>query len=141
MVRTHPQWLAVRDLIAQDRIGAVQAITMFFSYFNDDAANIRNKPEMGGGALMDIGCYCINLSRFILGSEPRRVAALIKRDDNSGIDKLTSAIMDFPGVSLDLYLFDAARPVSADTFCRHRRTHRSRNSGEHSARPADADFR
>ena len=96
MVRTHPQWRAVRELIGQNRIGAVQAITMFFSYFNDDAANIRNKPEMGGGALMDIGCYCINLSRFILGSEPRRVAALIKRDDNSGIDKLTSAIMDFP---------------------------------------------
>ncbi len=97
MVRTHPQWLAVKDLIAQNRIGAVQAITMFFSYFNDDAANIRNKPEMGGGALMDIGCYCINLSRFILGTEPRRIAALIKRDEQTGIDKLTSAIMDFPG--------------------------------------------
>lgn len=97
MVRSHPQWLAVRDLIAQNRIGAVQAITMFFSYFNDDAANIRNKPEMGGGALMDIGCYCINLSRFILGAEPRRIAAMIERDEHTGIDKLTSAIMDFPG--------------------------------------------
>ena len=96
MVRTHPQWLAVRDLIAQNRIGALRAVTMFFSYFNNDAGNIRNKIENGGGALMDIGCYCVNLPRFIIGAEPRRVAALIERDETSGIDKLTSAIMDFP---------------------------------------------
>ncbi len=96
MVRTHPQWLKIRDLIASGKIGKVEAITMFFSYFNDDQSNIRNKPENGGGALMDIGCYCVNLSRFILGEEPRRVAALIARDENSGIDKLTSAMLDFP---------------------------------------------
>ncbi len=96
MVRTHPQWLAVRDLIAQNRIGDLQAISGFFSYFNDDAGNIRNKPENGGGALMDIGCYCINLPRFILNEEPRKVSALIRRDAKSNIDKLTSAILDFP---------------------------------------------
>jgi predicted dehydrogenase len=96
MVRTHPQWLAVRELIEQNRIGRLQAITGFFSYFNTDAANIRNNLETGGGALMDIGCYCINISRFILGQEPRKVAALIERDSISGIDKLTSAILDFP---------------------------------------------
>jgi predicted dehydrogenase len=96
MVRTHPQWLAVRDLIAEKRIGDLRAITMFFSYFNDDASNIRNRPENGGGALMDIGCYCINLSRFILDAEPRRVSALIERDEQTQIDKLTSAILDFP---------------------------------------------
>ena len=96
MVRSHPQWLAVRDFIAGNRIGDLQAINCFFSYFNADASNIRNKPENGGGALMDIGCYCINLPRFILGEEPRRVAALIRRDEQSNIDKLTSAILDFP---------------------------------------------
>ncbi len=96
MVRTHPQWLAVRDLIAQNRIGKLQAINGFFSYYNDDAANIRNRTETGGGALMDIGCYCINLPRFILGEEPRKVSALIKRDDEMKVDKLTSAILDFP---------------------------------------------
>ena len=96
MVRTHPKWLRVRDLIKNGRIGKLEAITGFFSYFNDDVSNIRNKPEMGGGALMDIGCYCINISRFILGEEPRKVSASIERDSNSGVDKLTSAIMDFP---------------------------------------------
>ena len=96
MVRTHPQWLAVKNLIAQNRIGKLRAITAFFSYFNDDAGNIRNKPENGGGALYDIGCYCINLPRFITGEEPEKVAALIERDAATGIDKLTSAILDFP---------------------------------------------
>lgn len=96
MVRSHPQWLAAGDLIRQNRIGKLQAITGFFSYFNTDAANIRNSLETGGGALLDIGCYCINISRFILNEEPKRVAALIKRDENSGVDKLTSAILDFP---------------------------------------------
>lgn len=96
MVRTHPQWLKVRELIGENRIGRLQAINCFFSYFNDDAANIRNRTETGGGALMDIGCYCINLPRFILNEEPRKVVALIRRDEETQIDKLTSAILDFP---------------------------------------------
>ena len=95
MVRSHPQWLAVRDLIAANRIGELRTINCFFSYFNADAGNIRNKPENGGGALMDIGCYCINLPRFILNEEPRKVAAIIRRDEQSNIDKLTSAMLDF----------------------------------------------
>jgi predicted dehydrogenase len=96
MVRTHPQWLAVRDLIRTGRIGDLRTINCFFSYFNDDKSNIRNKSEMGGGALMDIGCYCINLSRFIFEDEPRKVVSLIERDAETGIDKLTSAMLDFP---------------------------------------------
>lgn len=96
MVRTHPKWLKVRGLIRENRIGDLQMITGFFSYFNDDATNIRNKPKMGGGALMDIGCYCINISRFIFEDEPKRVSSLIERDENTGIDKLTSALLDFP---------------------------------------------
>ncbi len=96
MVRTHPQWIAIHDLIKSGRIGDLQTITGFFSYFNNDKSNIRNKIEMGGGALMDIGCYCINISRFIFADEPKKVAGLIERDENTGIDKLTSAILDFP---------------------------------------------
>ena len=96
MVRTHPQWLAVRDLIKSGRIGELQAINCFFSYFNADKSNIRNKIEMGGGALMDIGCYCVNISRFIFDDEPRKVVSLIEKDAETGIDKLTSAMLDFP---------------------------------------------
>ena len=96
MVRTHPTWIAVRDLIKRGRIGDLRAITGFFSYFNDDRSNIRNKLEMGGGALLDIGCYCINTSRFIFETEPKRVSSLIERDSETGIDKMTSALLDFP---------------------------------------------
>lgn len=97
MVRTHPVWQKVREMIRENKIGKLQAITGFFSYYNDDESNIRNKPEMGGGALMDIGCYCINISRFIFESEPERVSAIIERDEKTGIDKLTSAMLDFSG--------------------------------------------
>ena len=95
MVRTHPKWIKVRDLIKTGRIGKLRTIAGFFSYFNDNTSNIRNKPEMGGGALMDIGCYCVNLARFIFEGEPTRVASLIERDENTGIDRLTSAMLGF----------------------------------------------
>ena len=97
MVRTHPQWIMAQELIKSGRIGDLNAITCFLSYFNRDPANIRNKPETGGGALLDIGCYPINLSRFIFGVEPTRVLGLIEQDPELGTDRLTSAILDFPG--------------------------------------------
>lgn len=96
MVRTHPQWLETRRLIHSGRIGSLRSITGFFSYFNPDPANIRNQLELGGGALMDIGCYPINISRFVYESEPRRVLSLIERDIATGTDTLTSAVLDFP---------------------------------------------
>jgi len=97
MVRTHPQWLRVRELIASGRIGQLRSVSGFFSYFNRDAANIRNIPEYGGGALMDIGCYPITISRFMFAAEPSRVLGLVERDPEMKTDRLTSAILDFPG--------------------------------------------
>ncbi len=96
MVRTHPTWIAVGKMIKTKRIGNLKSITGFFSYFNEDRSNIRNKLEMGGGALLDIGCYCINISRFIFDDEPKRVSSLIERDSETEIDKMTSAILEFP---------------------------------------------
>ena len=95
MVRTHPQWLRTRELIRSGRIGELRAITGAFSYFNRDAANIRNVLAWGGGALMDIGCYPIATSRFIFGAEPSRVVALVERDPDFQTDRLASAILDF----------------------------------------------
>ena len=95
MVRTHPQWLGVRDLIRSGRLGELRLVTGFFSYFNRDAGNVRNNPQIGGGALMDIGCYPINISRFIFADEPQRVLGLIDRDPEFGIDRLTSAMLEF----------------------------------------------
>jgi predicted dehydrogenase len=96
MVRTHPQWLRTRELIASGRIGELRSVQGFFSYFNTDPKNIRNIPECGGGALMDIGCYPINTARFVFGEEPMRVSGLIERDPTSKVDRLTSAILEFP---------------------------------------------
>ena len=94
MYRLHPSWEAVRDLVASGRIGRVRAVQSWFSYFNDDPGNIRNVPELGGGALYDIGCYCINLSRMLYGGEPTGIEASVTRDA-TGTDVLTSAILAF----------------------------------------------
>ena len=96
MVRTHPQWLETRRLIQSGRIGTLRSIAGFFSYNNPDPENIRNKPEMGGGALMDIGCYPITIARWMFDQEPRRVLSVIERDPEFGTDALTSAILEFP---------------------------------------------
>ena len=96
MVRTHPQWLRARELMSSGRIGQLRAVTGFFSYFNRDPANIRNVPEYGGGALMDIGCYPITASRFAFAEEPMRVVGLVARDPDMKVDRLVSAILDFP---------------------------------------------
>jgi predicted dehydrogenase len=96
MVRTHPQWLRAKELVTSGWIGRIRAIQTFFSYFNVNPANIRNIPEYGGGALMDIGCYPIHISRFLFGEEPMRVTSFIERDPSMGTDRLTSAMLEFP---------------------------------------------
>ena len=96
MVRTHPQWLRARELVVSGRIGQLRAAIGFFSYFNNDPKNIRNIPAYGGGAMMDIGCYPINTSRFMFGEEPTRVLGLVERDPQMKVDRLTSAVLDFP---------------------------------------------
>ncbi|HJQ23714.1 MAG TPA: Gfo/Idh/MocA family oxidoreductase [Blastocatellia bacterium] len=96
MVRAHPQWIATRDLVRQGRIGELRAVSAAFSYFNRDPQNIRNRVAYGGGALMDIGCYAVAMSRYLFQAAPRRVMALVERDHEMHVDRLTSAIMDFP---------------------------------------------
>jgi len=95
MYRHHPQWQRARQLVAEGKIGDLRTIQSFFSYYNADPDNIRNQAEIGGGGLMDIGCYCISLSRFIFGSEPRRVCGIMEYDPQFQTDRLTSGILDF----------------------------------------------
>lgn len=96
MVKLHPEWVRAQELIAQGRIGELRLVTGTFSYFNDDPNNIRNKPEHGGGGLMDIGCYQVFAARQLFGAEPTRVLALIDRDPTTRVDRLTSFLLDFP---------------------------------------------
>ena len=97
MYRQHPSWVAAMDLVDSGRIGTLTAVQSWFSYYNDDATNIRNIVEYGGGALFDIGCYTINLSRMVFGGEPSHIQASVRRDRATGVDALVSAILDFDG--------------------------------------------
>src|SRR3984893_11886758 len=96
MVRTHPQWRKVIELIRTEKIGVVRSVMGYFSYFNRDPKNIRNIREYGGGALMDIGCYLIYTSRLIFGEEPIRVLGIVEKDPEMQTDILTSGILHFP---------------------------------------------
>ena len=95
MVRTHPQWLKVKEIVASGRIGELRLITGHFSYYRRDPSDIRSRLEWGGGALMDIGCYPITISRWLLGVEPTEVIGLIERDPEMQIDRLTSGLLRF----------------------------------------------
>jgi predicted dehydrogenase len=96
MVRGHPQWRRARDLVREGRIGELRAIQGFFSYHLTDPANVRNMADIGGGGLYDIGCYPIVTSRFLFEADPTRVVGLIERDPALKIDRLASAILDYP---------------------------------------------
>src|SRR6185436_12739103 len=76
MYRHHPQWKTALDLVQRGRLGQLRTVHTLFSYFNDDPQNIRNQRDIGGGALMDIGCYGISVARFIYQAEPHRVLAM-----------------------------------------------------------------
>ena len=95
MYRHHPQWRKARELTASGEIGELKTIQSFFSYYNDNPADIRNKPDIGGGGLMDIGCYTISFGRFIFGAEPQRVCGLMEYDPQLEVDRISSAILDF----------------------------------------------
>jgi predicted dehydrogenase len=97
MYRHHPQWVTARRLVSEGRIGQLRTIASLFSYFNRDPSNVRNQPGIGGGGLMDIGCYPISLSRFIFQAEPKRVAASIELDPDFKVDRLASGLLEFEG--------------------------------------------
>jgi predicted dehydrogenase len=110
MYRHHPTWRRVKELVDGGAIGEVMAINTRFSYFNDDPSNIRNQIATGGGAVMDIGCYAINLSRWLLGGEPTGIKANVRRHPRFGVDVLTSAILEFGDVHSTFTVSTLAEP-------------------------------
>ena len=95
MYRFHPRWQKTKQLVTGGLIGKLRTIQSFFSYYNTNPDDYRNKPEFGGGGLMDIGCYSISLSRFIFGSEPENVLGIVEYDPVSKVDRLASGILEF----------------------------------------------
>ena len=95
MYRHHPQMLEVKRLIDDGAIGDIRSTYSTFTYFNDDPRDIRNQLEIGGGGLLDIGCYCLNIARFLFGTEPKRVSSLVEFDPHLKIDRLASGLLEF----------------------------------------------
>jgi predicted dehydrogenase len=97
MLRSHPQWSKMREIIRSGRLGKIQATQGLYTYFNRDPNDIRNRdPELGGGGTYDLGCYTTAVSRYIFQAEPIRVIAAMQKDPSFGIDRLSSVILEFP---------------------------------------------
>jgi predicted dehydrogenase len=95
MYRHHPQWITARRLVAEGRIGPLCTVQTLFSYFNDNPRDVRNQAAIGGGGLLDIGCYAVSLSRFLFDREPQRVLGIVEFDPQFGTDRLASGMLDF----------------------------------------------
>ncbi|MFL5745454.1 MAG: Gfo/Idh/MocA family protein [Niastella sp.] len=95
MYRFHPQWVLAKELVDEARIGQLKTIHSFFSYYNADPNNIRNQKDLGGGGMMDIGCYCVSLARLLFNSEPVRVLGHVTIDPVLQTDTMTSGILEF----------------------------------------------
>jgi predicted dehydrogenase len=118
MVRVHPQWLSVRERVRSGELGEVRSIHTYFSYFNNDAGNIRNMADIGGGALYDIGCYPIVTARFLFDCEPQRVIALVDRDPQFQTDRMVSGLLDFgAGRRLDFTVSTQSVPYQRVQIC------------------------
>jgi predicted dehydrogenase len=104
MVTYHPQWLKARELIADGAIGTLRQVQAAFSYFNVDPDNMRNKPELGGGGLPDIGVYPTVTTRFATDREPLRIQATVERDPRFGTDIHSSVRADFGEFELSFYI-------------------------------------
>lgn len=95
MYRLHPQWQYAKKMVGEGKLGDLKAIQSIFSYYNTDPNNIRNQKDAGGGGMMDIGCYCVSLSRFLFGKEPEKVLGKVEFDTTFNVDQIASAMLDF----------------------------------------------
>jgi predicted dehydrogenase len=96
MVKSNPQWMETRERVRRGEVGEPRLLQGIFSYHNTDPENIRNIPELGGGGIWDIGCYCATMSRYIFEEEPNRLVSNLEFDPGMGTDRLASVLMDFP---------------------------------------------
>ena len=104
MVTYAPVWQKVRSLLAAGAIGRLRHIQGAFTYFNRDAGNMRNIPELGGGGLPDIGVYPTISTRFVTGREPLRIQAVTERDPEFGTDIYSSVKADFGDFEMTFYI-------------------------------------
>ena len=96
MYRFHPQMLRVQQLVAEGALGAVRMVRSDFGFTLDRPEDVRWRADLAGGSLMDVGCYCVNFARAIIGEAPARVSASAKWSA-SGVDTLVAATLEYPG--------------------------------------------
>lgn len=104
MIAYAPVWHKVRDLLAEGAIGTLKHVQGAFTYFNRDAGNMRNIPELGGGGLPDIGVYPAMATRMVTAREPVRVQATTERDPDFGTDIYSSVKADFGSFDMSFYI-------------------------------------
>ncbi len=115
MIVFHPQWQHVRDLLADGAIGPLRHIEGMFCFNNAaDRTNIRNQPDLGGGALRDIGVYVIGATRFATGLEPDNLDARIRWD--GGVDVFSHIDATFPGFTYAASVSIRLNPWQSMTF-------------------------
>jgi predicted dehydrogenase len=95
MYRFHPRWHAIHTLVRDGGLGSLGTVHTVFCYDNVDPADIRNLSSLGGGALLDIGCYAISVARWLFGREPAHVRGARQLDPRFNTDRLTSGVLDF----------------------------------------------
>ncbi len=94
MIVHHPQWQRAKEWLEAGEIGTLRHVDAAFSYNNTDAANIRNRPETGGGSLPDIGVYTFGSCRFVTGAEPVDMTARILREQGVEVFAQVAATME-----------------------------------------------
>ncbi|MDA0313327.1 MAG: Gfo/Idh/MocA family oxidoreductase [Gemmatimonadetes bacterium] len=92
MYRFHPRTQRVIEMVREGVIGDIRAIRSAFTFRLTRPDNIRLDAGLGGGALMDVGCYCVNVSRTIAGTEPVEVQAFARWADSGVDDQLTGVL-------------------------------------------------
>jgi predicted dehydrogenase len=95
MYRFHPQWQKTKQLVTEGAIGELRTVHAHFSYWNVDPQNVRNMSGIGGGGMMDIGCYCVSFGRWLFAGEPKRALGIVEQDPKFGVDRLASGVLDF----------------------------------------------
>ena len=104
MVHYHPQWQQVRQWLADGAIGRLRHVHGAFSYFNRDPQNMRNKPELGGGGIPDIGVYPTVTARLVTGLEPLKVRAEVEFDADFGTDCYANIQYKFADFDMSFYV-------------------------------------
>lgn len=94
MYRFHPRTQRVVELTRQGYLGAFRNLRSTFTFRLTRPGNIRMDPELGGGALMDVGCYCVNVARTVAGAEPVEVHARANWAD-TGVDAEMTGLLRF----------------------------------------------